>query len=338
MTRAQLKQLARIVIKVVAGGPTDVTRGQELIRLFDALIDSAALGTEIPTIPSSFTPITANQYGQHPAFTTQAGLNAYVLGIITTGLFITQPAAPTGALVDDVGNTFSHNLVGGFDSASDYELRTGSTAVYTVRNTAYVQNGRVYYPGLSAAYAIGEVSARVTASGARPAGGAVSNAQAFTGPAAPTVYTSMPQSYTVTQVDIDTKCGAGTTSFQAITRTNNTATGDTQPNANAAGLAAAKDEALAAIVCTVPPPNYNTEVNDSIREAAGIAFSPGSSTVRALFNAIPGANAAPISMVVTLGGGPASYFDMPGEYAGQGLSFFGADGQRYETTFINGSR
>ncbi|RSK50127.1 hypothetical protein [Hymenobacter rigui] len=95
------------------------------------------------------------------------------------------PEAPRNPQTDDVSNIFSHSLVTGFPSASDYELeKSAEAAGYSVRTDAYVQNGRVYFPGITGPHAVGTVRSRVVASGSRPAGTPVSNTVAFTGPVA----------------------------------------------------------------------------------------------------------------------------------------------------------
>ncbi|MBX0290953.1 hypothetical protein K3G63_10915 [Hymenobacter sp. HSC-4F20] len=182
MTRAQLKQLIRQVIKVVAGGPANTTRGAGLIQVLDAFTDNYALKTEIRPA-GSFTPITENQYGTHPEFISQTDYNAYLLSQVANGVAVTVPDAPTGAQVDDVSNIFSHLAVPGYASASDYELEKADEAAgFATPAGIYSQGGRIYYPGITGPHSIGSVRGRVKASGARPAGGFVSNTTAFTGP------------------------------------------------------------------------------------------------------------------------------------------------------------
>ncbi|WP_354578709.1 hypothetical protein [Hymenobacter sp. UYP22] len=96
------------------------------------------------------------------------------------------PEAPRNPQTDDVSNIFSHALVTGFPSAADYELeKSAEAAGYSVRADAYVQNGRVYFPGITGPHTVGTVRSRVVASGSRPAGAPVSNTMAFTGPVVP---------------------------------------------------------------------------------------------------------------------------------------------------------
>ncbi|TGE22820.1 hypothetical protein [Hymenobacter metallicola] len=136
----------------------------------------------------------------------------------------------------------------------------GSSAVTpTTYTSTYTTTAQDWVAKCGAGTSGAPVTATKTAN-TQEAADAAAKAEAIAGITC-AVFTSTQQSYTVTQADIDTKCGDGTTAFQAITRNNNTATGNTQANANAAGLAAAKAAALAAIVCTVPPPSFNTTYN-----------------------------------------------------------------------------
>jgi hypothetical protein len=64
-----------------------------------------------------FTPITANQYGTHPAFSSQAALNAYLLS--NTGSTPAQPPAPTGLAVDESRQASFTPAAG--TTATDYE-------------------------------------------------------------------------------------------------------------------------------------------------------------------------------------------------------------------------
>ncbi|WP_426491062.1 hypothetical protein [Hymenobacter sp. 102] len=120
---------------------------------------------------------------------TQQG-SGITLAVVNDKLVISatsQPApeAPRNPQTDDVSNSFSHALVTGFPSASDYELeKSAEAAGYSLRTDAYVQNGRVYFPGITGPHAVGTVRSRVVASGSRPAGASVSNVVAFTGPVA----------------------------------------------------------------------------------------------------------------------------------------------------------
>ncbi|MCC3159671.1 hypothetical protein LJ737_20690 [Hymenobacter sp. 15J16-1T3B] len=63
-----------------------------------------------------FVPIAENQYSTHPAFTSQAALNAYLLG----GTYSPPPPAPTGLTV--TGRTAEFDLAAG-KSAADYEYQ-----------------------------------------------------------------------------------------------------------------------------------------------------------------------------------------------------------------------
>ncbi|RSK29840.1 fibronectin type III domain-containing protein [Hymenobacter metallilatus] len=117
---------------------------------------------------------------------------------------VAQPEAPRNPQTDDVSNIFSHSLVAGFPSASEYELEKSTEAAgYSVRIDAYVQNGRVYFPGITGPHGVGTVRSRVVASGSRPAGFSVSNAVAFTGPAEPAA--TAPSAVT----QLDTAAGNG---------------------------------------------------------------------------------------------------------------------------------
>ena len=212
LNRNQHKQRARQVFIVKSGGPTNVTRSTPVIGLLDGIIDDYALKTEIPASTDAFAPIAEDQYGTHPDFTTQAALNAYVLAAVANGTAVTVPAAPTGAQVDDVGNIFSHATVPGFASASEYELEKAEVAAgYSTPAGIYAQSGRIYYPDITGPHSISSVRARVKASGNRPAGAFVANAQAFTGPVAPVATMPSP----VAQIDVTPGNGQVTVNIQA---------------------------------------------------------------------------------------------------------------------------
>jgi hypothetical protein len=143
-----------------------------------------------------FEPITANQYGTHPAFNSQTALNAYLLGrpaqIVSTPSTPTTPvapAAPTDGQVDDTANTFSGLAVAGFPSFAEYEAfgfpGVAGTVPLTSANS-HQQGSRIYLDGLAGPIQKGAVGFRVAASGTRPAGAYLLNVDTFTGVAPPT--------------------------------------------------------------------------------------------------------------------------------------------------------
>ncbi|SNC62212.1 hypothetical protein SAMN06265337_0625 [Hymenobacter gelipurpurascens] len=113
------------------------------------------------------------------------GIDIAVVGgkVRISGQTVSQPVAPRNPRTDDVANIFYHDLVVGFPSPSDYELeKSAEEAGYSVHADAYVQDGKVYFPGMSGPHPAGSVRSRVVASGNRPAGMSVANLVAFTGP------------------------------------------------------------------------------------------------------------------------------------------------------------
>ena len=242
--RTQFKQLFRSVFKVVGGGPSDVTRSSSVIGMLDRMADEFALKSEIPAQTDAFLALTQDQYGTHPAFTTQADLNAYLLSQVANGTAVTVPARPTGVQVDDTGNIFSHLAVPGYASASEYELEKADVAAgYSTPADIYAQGGRIYYPGITGPHSVGSVRARVKASGSRPAGESVSNATAFTGPPAPSTYTA---TYQATASDYQTKCGSAAPAGYQYPAGNGTGSSQLLANEDA------RANAIAAITCQVP--------------------------------------------------------------------------------------
>ena len=102
------------------------------------------------------------------------------------------PAAPTLGQVDDTGDTFSGAAVSGFPTLAEYEgfgfPETFGTLALTTAN-AYQSGQRIYLKAITGPRAAGAVGFRVAASGSRPAGAFLTNAEPFTGttttPAAP---------------------------------------------------------------------------------------------------------------------------------------------------------
>ncbi len=143
--------------------------------------------------------LTDELQGQNSAARLREVLHAIVGSLSQTQTSVTQvnpvpsvgaPAAPTAAVVDDAGNTFSVALVPGYASLADYEVFgvPGQAGVVSAAAAADVQAGRLYLRGLTGNLAVGAVGVRVAASGNRPAGGSATNATAFTsadGAAAP---------------------------------------------------------------------------------------------------------------------------------------------------------
>jgi hypothetical protein len=139
--------------------------------------------------------------------------------------------------------------------------------------------------------------------------------------------------YTTTPEDYVAKCGAGT-SGASVRRTG---TGNTQ----AAADAQAKAAALAAIVCPVPFPDYNTPLTHAN------PVDPAGETTLTLsdlfydgvfrFNANPGEDSTAKSMIVNIGGAFAFLVDFPATYtiAATGWTFE-TGGKRYTGTFVDG--
>jgi hypothetical protein len=211
---AQLKTLFRKHIKVKPGGPTEeVTRAKGLIASLDAVAESVVepvgagpvtgaemfpnleAGTDIKlllttsgkvviasTAKVAFTPITENQYGDHPAFATQAALNAYLL--TTT---VERPAAPTEGVVDDNGNTFSVLAVPGYDNHVQYQVfYPGSGGIVPLTSANGYRIGTRIYFKYEGAAAKNEVGIGVAANAAFPAGDFCTNEEVFTGTVATT--------------------------------------------------------------------------------------------------------------------------------------------------------
>jgi hypothetical protein len=114
---------------------------------------------------------------------TQNQYNDWVLGYLRLlAGNITTPAKPANALVDDIGDTLSVDVVPGFITISDYQgysPYTGGTVILT-NTTGYIQNNRVYFKVVGPA-GIDNVGIGVAASGSRPAGPFATNKQVFTG-------------------------------------------------------------------------------------------------------------------------------------------------------------
>ena len=94
------------------------------------------------------------------------------------------PPAPSQGQVDDTGDTFSGVAVSGFPNMVEYEAfgfpEIAGTVPLTTAN-AYQSGTRIYLKAISGPRAIGAVGFRVTASGSRPAGAFLTNAEPFTG-------------------------------------------------------------------------------------------------------------------------------------------------------------
>ncbi|RSK33950.1 fibronectin type III domain-containing protein [Hymenobacter metallilatus] len=165
------------------------TRAYELREVLETMITS--LG---------YTPIQANQYGNHPALLTQAAAFEYVLKRLNAAVPTVAIGQPQNGQVDDVANTFSAQLVAGFPALVQYEgfgFPGVAGIVPLTSSNAYIQNGRIYLQGLTGSIAVDEVGFRVAASGSQPAGPFVLNKQVFTGPVAPVA--TVPSA--VTQLD-----------------------------------------------------------------------------------------------------------------------------------------
>ncbi|NML67595.1 hypothetical protein HHL22_20535 [Hymenobacter sp. RP-2-7] len=231
-----------------------------------------------------------------------------------------QPEAPANGHVDDQGNTLYGDIVPGFPAAADYEV-TGVTGFPGVVNLATtggdVQVGTVYARGITGERALGTVGIRVTASGNRPAGKWLLNTERFTAsdgagtgspPPATTTYTG---NYTPTAQDIAAACGSAGGTGQLTTRTST--------ESQAAADLAAKNAALAGIVCNVPA-SYNTALTASNQFSPGGVSFPATGTAKLRLNDIPTASGPTISVVFTAAG-YTIYVDYPSEFGGQQFEF-----------------
>ncbi len=143
----------------------------------------------------------------------------------------------------------------------------GLEALATTAATSYTDstavNGTAYTYQVAAVNSEGE--------------GPRSAATAALTPTAPvSTYTATPQTYLTTATDYAAKCGAGTPTA-AVSKTSSNATSTLNQNdANSKALADATAQAIAAIVCAVPPPTFNTTLN------------PGDNVSTVTWNAAPG--------------------------------------------------
>ncbi|TPG71998.1 SGNH/GDSL hydrolase family protein [Hymenobacter nivis] len=133
-----------------------------------------------------YTPIALNEFGIHPALPTRRSFEEFmmrkVMGLGTT----VAPGAPANGFVNDEANTFSFDVVPGYETLEEYEatgfpLLTGFQPL-TSQN-AYLLAKRIYIRGLAGTIEIGAVAVRVAESGSRPAGGVLRSTERFTGPA-----------------------------------------------------------------------------------------------------------------------------------------------------------
>jgi hypothetical protein len=140
--------------------------------------------------------------------------------------------------------------------------------------------------------------------------------------------------YTTTPADYVAKCGAGT-SGESVRRTG---TGNTQ----AAADAQAKANALAAIVCPVPFPDYKTVLSRDVpTDPAGeTTLTLSELYLRGVFkfNAAPGGDSTAKSMIVNIGGVFAFLVDFPATYTSTATGWtFEEGGHRYTGTFVDGT-
>ncbi|OGX80847.1 hypothetical protein BEN47_06205 [Hymenobacter lapidarius] len=179
-TRAELESLLRALITDPLNNQNTADRVRAIIRaVFEASYNRAD-----DDLPAAMAPLAANELN--------AGRQSYVNLTVRAALLkllnevATAPAAPTNPQTDDQGNIFSGLLVPGFPTISDYFAFgvPGTTGIVDAAGVGDVANGRLYLRNITGERLPGSVGFGVKASGNRPQGAALTNAVAFTGPAA----------------------------------------------------------------------------------------------------------------------------------------------------------
>lgn len=143
----------------------------------------ADASTPVPPVPGSVSAAEIFSFLEEgPGITLTLTGNKIVIS--TKAAAPPRPPAPTKVLVDDIGNTLSALLVPGYTTVAEYGS-FGSAGFEApgsaITAGAYIQNGRLYLPGITGPHDIGTVGLYVLGSGARPDGFPATNDRAFTG-------------------------------------------------------------------------------------------------------------------------------------------------------------
>jgi|GEM_PF-6163957 len=169
-------------VTITADSITDATpAGRRLLTAASAAQQRALLGN-----PN----IALNQYGLHPAFSSEDGPDgawAWVIKGILGSQKAVAPDAPTDGQVDDVAKLFSFLANPLFPAAAQYKVSglPGVTGpVFLDATNSYMQAGRIVIkvgPGVPK----NNLAVFVAGSGSRPDGAVLTNGEAFTGSATP---------------------------------------------------------------------------------------------------------------------------------------------------------
>jgi hypothetical protein len=182
MDLSALKALFRKKVKVVPAGPRNVTRGEDMLVVLDALADTIAE-------PGQLTPPTADQIFPLLEQGTGIEISRTDTGKILIACTVeatnapTKPLAPTAGQVDDTADTFSFLPNPAFPSFAQYKVAglpgvTGAVALDATNS--YVSSGRIYIKVVGPV-AKGGLAVYVAGSGSVPDGGVLTNDEAFTG-------------------------------------------------------------------------------------------------------------------------------------------------------------
>ncbi len=141
--------------------------------------------------------------------------------------------------------------------------------------------------------------------------------------------------YQTTPADYQAKCGQGTSGAsvsRSATSTVDQATAD----------AAAKADALNAIVCPVPFPNYSTTLTQQVPvdPSGEVTLTLGDPYPDGVFkfNASPGGDSTAKTMIVNINGSFGLLLDFPATYTNTATPWtFEAGGKRYTGSFVDGT-
>ena len=298
--------------------------------------------------------IAANQYGNHPAFSSEDGPNGVLAWLLKAVLAVASvqvvaaPAAPTAGQVDDAGDTFSFLPNPAYPSFAQYKVNGLPGVIGAVvldATNSYVAGSRIYIKVVGSV-AIGGLAVYVAGSGSLPDGTPLTNAAAFTGAApapapspaptpTPTTYTATQQSYTTTAEDYQAACGKTFQgAYAGVTRTNSSQTStSSQADANAKALAVATQDAKNSITCQVDPVAYDNTLSASqTLKGVTLGAQPGDTLE---FNNAAGADNSGITMELWLANEQVASVPYENYYTGKPFRY-AHNGTKYTKNFTAG--
>jgi hypothetical protein len=253
------------------------------------------------------------------------------------------PDAPTDGRVDDVANTFSGVAVSGFTSYVEYVYFTPDSGGVKplIPPVGYQSGNRITVSGLTGPCPPNSVGIAVAASGNRPQGRFLLNAEAFTGTVVvtppTTTYTATQQTYQATAQDYLAKCGSAAPSgYQGPSRSDSSQTSTvSQADANAKSLAVATQQAKDAIVCLITSYEF-TLTGPSDQDTTGITLTTDGGAYTLNYDRVYGGDSTGKRLDIFLAGNELAAVDFPASYLGKPF-IFTANGITYRNTYTDGS-